>query len=160
MSHLAIDALYGETGYTLRWRPTTPEPRDEDDWRTGFFRIPIIEGTTVSERFLHYIGLKPGQSSWYWHKGGRDAQVPVYPGDWVRLDLARHPEVMPAIQAGTAVFEASAPRDADILDETTNANRECNEYGKVFPSPPPKRQRGRGQPEVYTLTVEQLGVTA
>ena len=112
----------------------------------------------MAESLLHYVGLQPGQSSWYWHKGGRDSQVPVLPSEWVRLNLSRHPEVLPAIQAGTAVIEESAPPDTEILDETTKANREYNWYGKQFPNQPKKRQHSRGQSEVYTLTVEQLGV--
>ncbi len=114
----------------------------------------------MSESLLHYIGLQPGQWSWYWHKGGRDAQVPVYPGEWLRLDLSRHPEVLPAIQSGTAVIEVSAPANTEILDESVKPSRVCNWFGKQFPTQPQRRQRSRSQPEVYTLTVERLGVAA
>jgi hypothetical protein len=110
----------------------------------------------VPESYLHYQGLKPGQQTWYFN--ARREFVPVYPGDWVRLDLSAHPEVKPAIQAGTAIVEESIPPDVDALDDTTNANRDCNEYGKIFSGQPRRRQRSRGCPEVYGLTTEQLGV--
>jgi hypothetical protein len=105
----------------------------------------------VPESYLHYRGLEPDQHSWYWNR--RRESVSIHPGDWVRLDVDAHPEVRPAIQAGTAIIEAFAPQDVEILDDSSQATRD----GNTFPPRPPRRPRGRSQPEVYGLTIEQLG---
>ncbi len=112
----------------------------------------------MPEVFLRYGGLKPDQRSWYYNRRGRS--VEIRPGDWVRLDLNRHPEVRPAIQAGTATIEHSAPPDLDILDESSCADREANPYGKAFSRPSTRRQRSRGRPQVFELSQEQLEVVA
>lgn len=100
---------------------------------------------------LHYVGLKPRQTSWFInHRGG---QVDIYPDEWVRLDLPDHPEVQPALGAGVAVVEASAPPDVEVLDETTEANRRLL-AGSL--NRPLKRRRSAGCPDVYALSEADL----
>ena len=108
----------------------------------------------MSEVFLRYGGLKPDQRSWYLNRRG--APVEIRPGEWVRLDSDKHPEVLPAIQVGTATVEQSAPADVEVLDENTYANREANPYGKILPQPRPPRKRSPGSPQVLELSVDQL----
>lgn len=112
----------------------------------------------MSETLLHYGGLKTGDHSWYYNRRG--ASVEVRPGDWLRIDLSRHSEVLPAIQAGSATIERTAPPEADILDEDSCANREANPYGKVFYRHVTRRSRSRGRPEIFRISIDQLDVAA
>lgn len=115
--------------------------------------------TNMPEVLLHYSGLAPGQSSWF--KNRRGHHVALNPGEWVRVDLTRHPEVLPAIQAGTAIITTQTPPlDAEILDEGSSADRGANPYGKRFPEEIPKRRRSRGRAEVRALNIDQLELAA
>ncbi len=129
----------------------------------------------MPEVLLHYSGLKPGQHSSFRNRRGGD--VPVYPSEWVRLDLERHPEVMPSLnepsaevrrfnaglrRAGmdvddrpAAVICDAAPPGVDVLDENTDANRARNAYGKILGQAPRATGAKRGRPKYRYLTEEE-----
>ena len=103
---------------------------------------------------LHYCGLRPEQHTWYNNKRG--AGVPVYPGEWVRLDLYRHPEVKHCIETGVAVVKESAPQGTKILDESTYSGGDRLPPGLLERLRSPKPERSTGHPQAYRLTKRQV----
>lgn len=106
--------------------------------------IPV----THSEVILHFSGLEPGQSSWFYNRKG--GVVPVFPGEFVRLNLARHPEVAACVKSGVAVIRKNVPAGEEILDENTDPRRDRT----IAESK--RLERSAGMPDVLSLAEEEL----
>lgn len=110
------------------------------------------------EKLLHYRGLAPNQHSGFDNRRG--ARVPVYSGEWVRIDLDRHPEVRYAIDTGAAVIEVDAPEGTEILDESTYSGRYRFPPVPAGYSRPRGVQRSGGHPQAYRLSELQINSIA
>src|SRR5206468_5976366 len=114
-------------------------------------------GGLMALTLLHFVGLNPGQTSWFWNSRG--GQVDVYPGEWVCLDLSVHAEVQRVIDRGVAVIATEVPDETEVLDEQTDANRpQAN--SDAIESDSRKRSRSAGDPRVLAMTGAELDIVA
>ena len=111
----------------------------------------------MAEVVLHYSGLKNGQHTYFWNKVG--GYVPVYPRQWVRLDLSRHSEVQNHIENGIAEIKKRAPSGRNVLTEGTDPNRlRRRRVPGLFK--PRRREASKGKAEVLELTESELNQVA
>ena len=105
---------------------------------------------------IHFRGLKPEEQAWYYNQRG--AQVPVYSGDWARLDPAQHPELRYLLESGVAIVSPAPSSDVEVLDDSPDPNWARKRAKKHRADPRKKVQIAQrsGLPDVHQLTPEKI----